>query len=57
MSNFWLILLVALVFWLAGLVSGSDTEKRSFEKDASMMGRTRIKNKVYEIKLIEVVDK
>lgn len=57
MSNFWLILLVALVFWLVGLVSGSDTEKRSFEKDASMMGRTRIKNKVYEIKLIKVDDK
>ena len=57
MSNFWLILLVALLFWLVGLVSGSDTEKRSFEKDASMMGRTRIKNKVYEIKLIKVDDK
>ena len=57
MSNFWLILLVALVFWLIGLVSGSDTEKRSFEKDASMMGQTRIKNKVYEIKLIKVDDK
>ena len=57
MSNFWLILLVALVFWLVGLVSGSDTEKRSFEKDASMMGRTRIKNKVYEIKLIKADDK
>jgi hypothetical protein len=48
---------VALVFWLNGLVSGSDTEKRSFEKDASMMGQTRIKNKVYEIKLIKVDDK
>ena len=57
MSNFWLILLVALLFWLIGLVSGSDAEKRSFEKDASMMGQTRIKNKVYEIKLIKVDDK
>ena len=57
MSNFWLILLVALVFWLIGLASGSDAEKRSFEKDASMMGQTRIKNKVYEIKLIKVDDK
>ena len=57
MSDFWMILFVALVFWLVGLVSGSDTEKRSFEKDASMMGQTRIKNKVYEIKLIKVDDK
>ena len=57
MSDFWLILLVALLFWLVGLVSGSDTVKRSFEKDASMMGQTRINNKVYEIKLIKVDDK
>ena len=57
MSDFWMILFVALVFWLIGLVSGSDTEKRNFEKDASMTGQTRIKNKVYEIKLIKVDDK
>ena len=57
MSDFWMILFVALVFWLVGLVSGSDGEKRSFEKDASTMGQTRIKNKVYEIKLIKVDDK
>ena len=57
MSDFWLILSVALLFWLIGLASGSDVEKRSFEKDASMMGQTRIKNKVYEIKLIKVDDK
>ena len=57
MSNFWLILLVALLFWLVGMVSGSDAEKRSFEKDAKAMGQTRIKNKVYEIKLIKVDDK
>ena len=53
MSNFWLILLVALVFWLVGLVSGSDTEKRSFEKDAKAMGQTRIGDKVYKIELIK----
>ena len=57
MSDFWMILFVALVFWIIGMVNGSDAEKRSFEKDASMMGQTRIKNKVYEIKLIKVDDK
>ena len=53
MSNFWLILLVALLFWLIGLVSGSDAEKRSFEKDAKAMGQTRIGDKVYKIELIK----